>query len=73
MVSCGSSIGVDLIISRKVAKNLNVGTLSDNVGLTVRILSINVGSRDPMLSVPRDYIINPLHVPVLPVFRIGMI
>jgi hypothetical protein len=28
MVSCGSSIGVDLIISRNMAKNLNVSSFA---------------------------------------------
>lgn len=39
-----------------------VGSLSDIVGLAMRILSINVGSRNAMLSVPRDYVFGPPHI-----------
>ena len=39
-----------------------VGSLSDIVGLAMRILSINVGSRHAMLSVSRDYVFGPPHV-----------
>ena len=39
--------------------------MSHNVGRAVRILSINVVLRNPMLSVPYDYVIGPLHVHVM--------
>jgi hypothetical protein len=41
---------------------MNVGSLLMNVGLAARILSINVGSRTTMLSVPAPDIISPLHL-----------